>query len=143
LSTILATFERAREWADLSNSLQKLKRVIDQYPNEPVPVKKELSKRLAQCLNPDLNVIHQQTIEVYQHIFMRETDLLTRANKTFEWGADLGLFYSGLFNFYQYAAFEVKRKFLDFVWDNVLKFERELIVGLPGFMLCMIPALED
>ena len=68
---------------------------------------------------------------------------MTRANKTFEWGADLGLFYSGLFNFYQYAAFEVKRKFLDFVWDNVLKFERELIVGLPGFMLCMIPALED
>ena len=25
------------------------------------------------------------------------------------WGTDLGLFYSGLFNFYQFAAFEVKR----------------------------------
>ena len=58
LTQILATFERAREWADLSNSLQKLKRAIDGYPNEPVPVKKELAKRLAQCLNPDLNVIH-------------------------------------------------------------------------------------
>ena len=43
----MATFERAREWADLSNSLQKLKRAIDGYPNEPVPVKKELAKRLA------------------------------------------------------------------------------------------------
>ena len=47
LTQILATFERAREWADLSNSLQKLKRAIDGYPNEPVPVKKELAKRLA------------------------------------------------------------------------------------------------
>lgn len=47
LTSILATFERAREWADLSNSLQKLKRAIDGYPNEPIPVKKELAKRLA------------------------------------------------------------------------------------------------
>ena len=31
------------------------------------------------------------------------------------WGADLGLFYSGLFNFYQYAAFEVKRQFLKII----------------------------
>jgi hypothetical protein len=31
------------------------------------------------------------------------------------WGPDLGLFYSGLFNFYQYAAFEVKRQFLKII----------------------------
>lgn len=55
----------------------------------------------------------------------------------------MGLFYSGLFNFYQYAAFEVKRKFLDFVTENVLKLEKELLISLPGFLLCMIPALED
>lgn len=123
--------------------MQKLKRAIDGYPNEPVPVKKELAKRLAQCLNPDLNVIHSQTIEVYQHIFARETSLMERAGTAFEWGGDLGLFYSGLFNFYQYAAFEVKRKFLDFVSENVLKLEKELLICLPGFLLCMIPALED
>ena len=29
MTGILATFEKAREWADLSNSLQKLKRAID------------------------------------------------------------------------------------------------------------------
>ena len=40
---------------------------------------------------------------------------MSKAGVNFEWGSDLGLFYSGLFNFYQYAAFEVKRKFLDFV----------------------------
>ena len=37
-----------------------------------MPVKKELAKRLAQRLNPDLNVIHSQTIVVYQHIFERQ-----------------------------------------------------------------------
>ena len=38
-----------------------------------------------------------------------------KENKTegnLEWGSDLGLFYSGLFNFYQFAAFEVKGPFL-------------------------------
>ena len=34
-------------------------------------------------------------------------DKLSEEKKTF--GADLALFYSGLFNFYQFAAFEVKR----------------------------------
>ena len=68
---------------------------------------------------------------------------MERAGTAFEWGPDLGLFYSGLFNFYQYAAFEVKRKFLDFVSENVLKLEKELLICLPGFLLCMIPALED
>lgn len=59
------------------------------------------------------------------------------------WGADLGLFYSGLFNFYQFAAFEVKRQFLNFIQDYVLKLKRELLLSLPGFLLCMLPALED
>ena len=68
---------------------------------------------------------------------------MERAGTAFEWGSDLGLFYSGLFNFYQYAAFEVKKQFLAFVNDNVLKLEKELLICLPGFLLCMIPALED
>ena len=59
------------------------------------------------------------------------------------WGSDLGLFYSGLFNFYQFAAFEVKRQFLNFIQDYVLKLKRELLLSLPGFLLCMLPALED
>ena len=59
------------------------------------------------------------------------------------WGADLALFYSGLFNFYQFAAFEVKRQFLKIIQDYVLKLKRELLLSLPGFLLCMLPALED
>jgi hypothetical protein len=59
------------------------------------------------------------------------------------WGTDLGLFYSGLFNFYQFAAFEVKRQFLKIIQEYVLKLKRELLLSLPGFLLCMLPALED
>jgi hypothetical protein len=83
------------------------------------------------------------TIEVYQVIFARELELMHKDPGLQIWGTDLGLFYSSLFNFYQYAAFEVKRKFLEFIKEYVLKLKKELILSLPGFLLCMIPALED
>ncbi len=60
-----------------------------------------------------------------------------------EWGADLGLFLSGLYNFYQFAAFDVKDDFLTIVETYILSFEKELLLSLPGFMICMLPALED
>jgi hypothetical protein len=53
------------------------------------------------------------------------------------------LFFSGLFNFYQFAAFEVKQSFLELINNYLLKMKKELILSLPGFMLCMLPALED
>ena len=65
-------FETAKEWADLSNCLQRLKKAVEANPGMHVPLKKDLAKRLAQCLNPDLNVIHLLTIEVYAAIFARE-----------------------------------------------------------------------
>jgi len=57
--------------------------------------------------------------------------------------SSVALFFSGLFNFYQFAAFEVKQIFLGLINDQVLKMKKELILSLPGFMLCMLPALED
>ena len=60
-----------------------------------------------------------------------------------EWGGDLGLFYSGLFNFYQFAAFEVKDPFLTIIERYILQLDKELVLSLPGFMICMLPALED
>jgi hypothetical protein len=59
------------------------------------------------------------------------------------WGSDLGLFYSGLFNFYQYAAYDNKKQFLKIIQEQMLKLKKELLVSLPGFMLCMLPALDD
>lgn len=57
--------------------------------------------------------------------------------------SSIALFFSGLFNFYQFAAFEVKQKFLSLVQDHLLQMKKELILSLPGFILCMLPALED
>lgn len=72
LANVNTLFERAREWADLSNCLSKVKKVIENNPQLSVPSKKDLAKRLQQCLNPDLAVIHQLTLEVYECIFKRE-----------------------------------------------------------------------
>jgi hypothetical protein len=47
-----------------------------------VPHQRQLAKRLAQCLNPDINVIHQLTIEVYSEVFAREVELLKRDLKS-------------------------------------------------------------
>ena len=61
----------------------------------------------------------------------------------YERKSNIALFFSGLFNFYQFAAFEVKQSFLGLISDCMIKMEKELILSLPGFMLCMLPALED
>ncbi len=55
----------------------------------------------------------------------------------------MGLFLSGLYNFYQFAAFEVKDQFLNIVEQYILSIDKELLLSLPGFMICMLPALED
>jgi hypothetical protein len=98
-------------------------------------------------LNPEINVIHQLTLEVYQEVLEREIELMERDNLNgvgpFERKSSIALFFSGLFNFYQFAAFEEKQIFLDMISNYLLKLKKELILSLPGFMLCILPALED
>lgn len=72
-----------------------------------------------------------------------EKDKKTKGVDPYDRKSSIALFFSGLFNFYQFAAFEVKRSFLELVENYVLKLEKEVILSLPGFMLCMLPALED
>lgn len=149
MKQIIDSFERAKEWADLSNCLAKVRQIIEKYGGAPVPHQRQLAKRLAQCLNPDINVIHQLTIDVYAEVFAREVELLNKdlkkqgKTKNYERESSIALFFSGLFNFYQFAAFEVKNNFLSLIEDYMLKLTKELILSLPGFMLCMLPALEE
>lgn len=107
-----------------------------------------MAKRLAQCLNPEINVIHQLTLEVYREVFEREIELMEKDMNQdgigpYERKSSIALFFSGLFNFYQFAAFEVKQNFLGLIGSYLIKLKKELILSLPGFMLCMLPALED
>lgn len=110
-------------------------------------------------MNPDFGVIHGPTLEVYQLIFQRQLELSGKnaahgdedvdeevkgeASNERLWGSDLGLFSSGLFGFYQFAAFEVKEIFLDLIENHYLCLKQELHVSFSGFMACMLPALDD
>lgn len=101
---------------------------------------------IAQCLNPEINVIHQLTLEVYREVFEREILLMKEQKNTenpYDRKSSVALFFSGLFNFYQFAAFEVKQTFLELIERYLLEMKKELILSLPGFMLCMLPALEE
>ena len=59
------------------------------------------------------------------------------------WGSDFGLLCSGLFNFYQFASFEVKEHFLDLMENYLLKLEDELHICLSGFLVCILPGIDD
>jgi len=59
------------------------------------------------------------------------------------WGSDLGLVCSGLFGFYQFAAFEVKEMFLELMENFFLKLKPELLISLSGFMVCLLPGIDD
>ena len=59
MSDILQRFTTASEWVDLSNLLERLRKSFDNYKDSPVPNKKELAKRLSQCLTPELIMVHK------------------------------------------------------------------------------------
>ena len=65
-------FTTATEWVDLSNLLERLKRSFVQNPDTMTPNKKDLAKRLSQCLTPELSMIHKQTLDVYEEVFKSE-----------------------------------------------------------------------
>lgn len=98
-------------------------------------------------MNPEINVIHQLTLDVYKEVFEREIELMDEDKKNgvskYQRKSSIALFFSGLFNFYQFAAFEVKLTFLVIIKDCLIKMDKELILSLPGFMICMLPALDD
>ena len=50
LKDAIDSFERANEWADLNNCLQKVKRQFDQHQSTDIPLKKDLAKRLGRYL---------------------------------------------------------------------------------------------
>lgn len=86
-----------------------------------IPRKLIVAKRLSQCLNPALPTgVHQRALEVYAHIFavvgvraqlVRSTaqgaDVIAY-HKSEGLKADLALWSSGLFPFFEYAATSVK-----------------------------------
>ena len=48
LKNTIDSFEKAREWADLSNCLQRVKKQIETYKGLPIPRQRDLAKRLGE-----------------------------------------------------------------------------------------------
>ena len=72
MADILQRFPTATEWVDLSNLLERLKRAFKDNPRCKTPNKKDLAKRLSQCLTPKLSMIHTLALEIYTEVFKRE-----------------------------------------------------------------------
>lgn len=107
----LSDFLRASEWADLIQSLQRVKRTISSSRYEDLPFIPSkalitLAKRLAQCLNPGLpDGVHLKALEVYDTIFRRiDQSVLIK---------DLSLYSAGLFPLFPCGSTRVKPALLD------------------------------
>ncbi|KFG41812.1 Dopey, N-terminal domain-containing protein, partial [Toxoplasma gondii p89] len=147
---VLHSFDKAKEWADLNNCLQKLLRVFSpptvssfafsSAPTAPffpfIPHKAVVAKRLAQCLNPLLpSGVHTRALETYAAIFERiGPDGLSR---------DLATYSAGLLPFFQGSATHVKPFFLDLINAYYLPLGTHLTPCLSGLLVSMLPGLDD
>ena len=100
-----------------------------------------LSKRLAQCLNPNLPAgVHETCLDVYSMLY----DNIKKNNNNIL-GEDLGLYSSGLFPFFAYASAQNKIKFFnDIIKKHYLTLEdKEFNLCLPGMIASILPALDE
>uniref|UniRef100_A0A0G4IFE5 Uncharacterized protein n=1 Tax=Chromera velia CCMP2878 TaxID=1169474 RepID=A0A0G4IFE5_9ALVE len=139
IQNVLQAFEKAKEWADLSNCLQKLHKSIQRcrpLAPCPLPFKEVVAKRLAQCLNPSLpSGVHVKTLETYAAIF----DLIQAAGLS----EDLATYSSGLFPFFSNAATHVKPIFIHVIQQYFLPLGDRLLPCLSGLLVSLLPGVED
>lgn len=141
---ILPKFNNAKDWSDLMTIMKHLKENLKKYNSFNMAKMSEkvlLSKRLAQSLNPILpDGLHEITLEVYDILYDN-----IRSNNGNSLGADLGLYSSGLFPFFQFARMGNKVLYL----NNIIKkhyleiSDQELVLCLSGFLVSILPGLEE
>lgn len=141
LTLSLASFENAREWADLVNALQKVSKIMEtpifaELKYVPSTLVLLLCKRIAQCLNPELPAgVHLKTLYICSLVFGRiETDVFVR---------DLALYSTGLFPLYHRCSSKVKPVLLDIYRKYYLKLGRRLTPAVQGIVLSVLPGVED
>ena len=141
---ILLKFNNAKEWSDLIQILKNLKENLVKYSSSNMgnlTDKITLSKRLAQCLNPNLPAgVHETCLDVYSMLY----DNIKRNNDNIL-GEDLGLYSSGLFPFFAYASAQNKIKFFnDIIKKHYLTLENnEFNLCLPGMVASILPSLDE
>uniref|UniRef100_UPI00358F4F3A protein dopey-1-like n=1 Tax=Myxine glutinosa TaxID=7769 RepID=UPI00358F4F3A len=133
----LKSFEYSSEWADLISALGKLNKVLQNHSKyQVIPKKMIIGKRLAQCLHPALpSGVHLKALETYEIIFR------TIGSKRL--ARDLFLYSSGLFPLLANAAMSAKPALLQLYENYYLALGRTLRPGLQGFLIGILPGLEE
>lgn len=105
-----------------------------QYP--VVPHQLTVCKRLSQCLHPHLpGGVHLKALDVYRAIFNR-IGVKGLAS-------DLLVYSSGLFPLLSHASMSVRPSLLDVYERYYLPLGEDLLPTLHGFVLGLMPGLED
>ena len=133
----LASFLDVQEWADFIAFLAKLLKAFQTFSQyKEIPHKLIVAKRLSQCLNPALPTgVHQKALEMYDKVF---TIIGIDGLK-----ADLQMWSSGLFPFFQYAATSVRQSVLDIYKTHYFPLKHHLRPVMKAFTLAILPGLEE
>ncbi|KAI8330957.1 Dopey, N-terminal-domain-containing protein [Choanephora cucurbitarum] len=133
----LQSFDAVNEWADIISFLGRLLKSFQAYPQfSIIPRKQLVAKRLAQCLNPGFPAgVHQKTLDVYAFIL--------KTIGSDQLAIDLALWSTGLFPFVQYAATHVKPQLLNIFETYYLPLHSKLRPAMRGFVIALLPALEE
>ena len=95
-----------------------------------------IGKRLSQCTHPALpSGVHLKALEVYDVIFRRI------GKKRLP--QDLFIYSAGLFPLMGHAAMSVKPLLMKLYEEHFLPLETELLPGLPGLLLALLPGIEE
>ena len=105
-----------------------------QYP--VVPIQLTVSKRLSQCLHPNLpSGVHLKALSVYTAIFDRIGSKGLTSN--------LLVYSTSLFPLMGYASMSVRPHLLNIYEQYYLPLGDGLMPALHGFVLGLLPGLED
>ena len=145
LSNILYSSAGAASWSDLLSFTKEICKQLDDKKEKfnfgILTDKNSLSKRLAQCLNPECpGGVHEVVINIYYMLFQN-----ILAKNEGKLGDNLAIYSSGLFPFFTYASKNNKIKMLDkIIQECFLKLEQnELYLCLSGLLSSLIPGLDD
>eukprot|EP00177_Eucheuma_denticulatum_P005471 GFKZ01009940.1.p1 GENE.GFKZ01009940.1~~GFKZ01009940.1.p1 ORF type:complete len:2020 (-),score=250.23 GFKZ01009940.1:752-6811(-) len=137
LVAALAAFDRAQDWADLIHDLQRVNRVLNKHSTSTfLPEKALLAKRLSQCLTSFLpSGVHLKALETYHLVFKRIGPArLAR---------DLPLYAGGLFPLFSHCATSIKAPLLSLYETYFVPLGVVLCPVLDGFVLAVLPGVED
>ncbi|XP_042903309.1 protein DOP1A isoform X2 [Parasteatoda tepidariorum] len=133
----LKSFEYTSEWADLISALAKLNKVLlSNVKYSIIPRRITISKRLAQCMHPALpSGVHLKALETY--------DIIFKCIGPTRLGQELFIYSAGLFPLLGNAAMNVRPTLLTVYETHFLPLGDKLRPGLNGFLIGVLPGLEE